>query len=184
MKTIQFFFTTMASLMTEVSVTSKKNVIRAGIKSILKMLPQEFIDEKSGILASKLYEHHAYINSNALCIYLSMGGEVQTYDIVQRAFADGKRVFIPKVTGKRSQDMFIFEVESYSQIQSFPKSKWGIPEPPMDLVIETVDGTFQGVIDTVIVPGVGFDLSCARIGHGKGYYGMYRSYRRSIDCIY
>lgn len=100
-----------------------------------------------------------------------MTPEIQTYQCIQKAFDDSKRVFIPKVTGKASEDMVMFELESYAAINEFPKSKWGIPEPPMEVVQRSTDGTYAGVIDTVVVPLCAFDATCGRVGHGKGYYG-------------
>ena len=160
----------MSGFLVTLHPTAKK-AIRAEVKGRMKSLSLTYINEMSSAVTSKLIEHPTYSLSKALCIYLSMAGEIQTYDIVQHAFDSGKRVFIPKVTGKNSADMFMLEVHSYSQIESFPKSSWGIPEPPIELVKDSVDATTLGIIDTVIVPGVAFDNSCGRIGHGKGYYG-------------
>lgn len=67
--------------------------------------------------------------------------------------------------------MIMVEVASKLEMDSFPKSKWGIPEPPEDFIIERPDGTYAGCIDLVFVPGVAFDVNCSRLGHGKGYYG-------------
>ena len=101
-----------------------------------------------------------------------MKHEVQTNAIVRQSFLEGKRVFIPKVTGNRPEDLILIELESAAQIDSFPKSRWGIPEPPMELHSEH-DVVTEGIIDMIIVPGVAFDKNCNRIGHGKGYYGRY-----------
>lgn len=65
--------------------------------------------------------------------------------------------------------MVMLPVASAQEIDSFPRSKWGIPEPELDP--EKPDGTYSGKIDVVIVPGVAFDEGCNRLGHGKGYYG-------------
>lgn len=158
-------------LMMETSRAVQKAALRSDIKAKLKLLPPEYIHDQSSRVCSKLFNHKSFIQSKAICVYLSMTSEVQTYDIVRKCFEDGKRLFIPKVTGKRSEDMFVLEIESVAQIDSFPRSKWGIPEPPMELVNISTDGTSLGLIDTVIVPGVAFDGSCGRMGHGKGYYG-------------
>jgi hypothetical protein len=59
-----------------------------------------------------------------------------------------------------------------AEIHSFPKSHWGIPEPPASCGIPRDD---YRAIDLVVVPGVAFDCQCQRLGHGKGYYGAYAS---------
>eukprot|EP01035_Chromulina_nebulosa_P022062 gene22062-28558_t len=60
-------------------------------------------------------------------------------------------------------------------MNSFVKNQWGIPEPSLDYIQSHPDVTESGVIDLVIVPGVGFDKHCARLGHGKGYYDCFLS---------
>jgi 5-formyltetrahydrofolate cyclo-ligase len=105
-----------------------------------------------------------------------MSGEIDTKHIIQKCFEGGKRVFIPKVVGKLPEDMRMFELQSMDQIESFPKNKWGIPEPPKSL-INLEEEPYLGIIDTVFVPGVAFTRSGARLGHGKGYYGKRLSYR-------
>jgi hypothetical protein len=76
-------------------------------------------------------------------------------------------VFVPKVTSGKSRDMQVLEVQSLEHIQSFPKNSWGIPEPPS----AEENGEWQarafGAIDLVVVPGVGFDSQCHRMGHGE-----------------
>ena len=54
--------------------------------------------------------------------------------------------------------------------KTWPKNKWGIPEPPPDM---TVVAAKPGDIDLLIVPGLGFDRSRNRLGQGKGYYDRF-----------
>jgi 5-formyltetrahydrofolate cyclo-ligase len=154
------------------STTARKALIRKHIKDVLQVLPEEDIVGKSSAILNRLCGMQEYRDSKCVCLYLSMpAGEVQSYRILQDAFDNGKRVFIPKVAGKNSQDLKIFELSSYSMISEFPKSKWGIPEPTKEFTDIAVDATYLGLVDCVILPGVAFDSSCGRVGHGKGYYG-------------
>ena len=155
---------------------ARKVSIRLQVKEALKTLTDADIDGRSAAVETALRRMPEWGHSKVLCLYLSMTPEVQTYGCIQRAFGDGKRVFIPKVTGKRPEDMVMFELESYAAVGTFPKSKWGIPEPPLELVQRSVDGVLSGEVDTVIVPLCAFDATCGRIGHGKGYYGAYMDF--------
>jgi 5-formyltetrahydrofolate cyclo-ligase len=152
------------------SAAAKKAVVRTRIKETLKTLSAAHIEECSTTVANTLQSMPEWSSSKVMCLYLSMTQEIQTYRCIQKAFDDGKRVFIPKVTGKLSEDMVMFELDSYAAIGEFPKSKWGIPEPSE----RSTDGTYAGIIDTVIVPLCAYDATCGRIGHGKGYYGEWR----------
>ena len=151
---------------------SKKAAIRAQIKDVLNNLSNEEIEDRSSAIFKKVISMSEFISSSSICIYLSMPtGEVQSYVLLQNSFDNKKRVFIPKVMGKNSEDLKIFELQNYATIENFPRSRWGIPEPPMDFVQKSIDATYLGLVDCVLMPGVAFDSRCARIGHGKGYYG-------------
>jgi 5-formyltetrahydrofolate cyclo-ligase len=99
-----------------------------------------------------------------------MSNEIITLPIIMNAFNNNKRVFIPKVIGSKSDDLVLYELSSYNEIDTFPKSKWGIPEPTLDMINNKPNYINMNIIDMIIVPGVAFDKKCGRVGHGKGYY--------------
>jgi len=148
-----------------------KATVRLDMKKRLKLLSSDEIAEQSRAVLSRLSELPSYISSNSACMYLSMGGEVNTETLLTDSFQRRKKVFIPKIMGKNSADMFMLEVSSMETIQGFEKNNWGIPEPSKELILASADGTYSGLIDLVLLPGVAFDKYCNRLGHGKGYYG-------------
>jgi 5-formyltetrahydrofolate cyclo-ligase len=85
------------------------------------------------------------------------------------------------VTGPKPGDLVMLPVGSAQEIDAFPRSKWGIPEPDLPDDVAAVDGTYSGMIDLVVVPGVAFDARCNRLGHGRGYYG--ESHTRGMGGI-
>jgi 5-formyltetrahydrofolate cyclo-ligase len=149
-----------------------KSALRKGMKNKLKSLVTSDVEAASQSIANKLLDLQEYKISHSISIYLSMKGEVNTEALVQHAMESNKNVFIPKITGKSFDDLFMLQVNSLHQLKSFPIDNWGIPDPPQDLIIPSLDGTKNGQIHCVIVPGVAFDSSCGRLGHGKGYYGI------------
>ena len=85
--------------------------------------------------------------SSALSIYLSMkSGEIQTNEIIADALMNRKRVFIPKITGAESHNMVMVEIFSTEEVESFPKSKWGIPEPQLSENFIDVKHMFMHII--------------------------------------
>ena len=150
-----------------------KAIIRNDIKSKLSSLSQLYIDDQSKLLMNRLNDLNIFKETSVLSTYLSMPNEISTYNIINKSFQLDKRIFIPKILGKNSIDMFMLEITSMDMLTSFTKNNWGIPEPSIELVSKSIDGTYQGIIDLVLVPGVAFDSKCGRIGHGKGYYGKF-----------
>jgi len=93
-----------------------------------------------------------------------MAHEVDTTPILHDLFAHGQSVFVPLVLS--ATEMTMVQTHSLAEIRSFPKNKWGIPEPC------SLDGwstCFEvGGLDLVIVPALAFDPSGRRIGYGRG----------------
>ena len=152
--------------------SAMKTSIRANMRCKLKELSAEHVNIESNKVYERLLRIPEYLNSRGLSVFISMNGEVQTSNIIDNAFSSGKRVIVPKILGKTSESMFMLEVRDKEQLESFPKNSWGIAEPPIELVKQSEDCTYNGSIDLIVVPGVIFDTRCGRVGHGKGYYGM------------
>jgi 5,10-methenyltetrahydrofolate synthetase len=131
------------------------------------------VDAKSspgdGREQDKVLQSPMYLNSRGICCYLSMTNELQTNKLIESSLSDSKLVYIPKVIGSNATDMQIHQIHSLEQVKSFPKSSWGIPEPPDDALCSN---DYAQSVDVVFLPGVAFDRSCRRLGHGKGYYGL------------
>jgi 5-formyltetrahydrofolate cyclo-ligase len=159
------------------SVTfSSKQLLRQRVKDAVRAIDSGALADQSRRVLERVTTLTAFQSASAISIFISMPtGEIDTTGLIAAAFAHGKRVFIPKVTGKASQDMIMVEVYSVEEIESFPKSKWQIPEPTMDFIAGRYDKDLlaKGIIDLVVVPGVVFDASCGRVGHGKGYYDCF-----------
>lgn len=147
---------------------ASKNELRKLMRRTLRGLPVEEIINTSEICQRKVLESTDYLNSRGICCYLSMINELQTKKIIETALSDSKKVYIPKIIGPNPQDMQIHEIYSMEQVDSFPKSSWGIPEPPDE---HTCSLDYAEYIDVIYLPGVAFDRNCNRLGHGKAYYG-------------
>ncbi|KAF0699463.1 Aste57867_9970 [Aphanomyces stellatus] len=156
-------------------VKTLKKTLRKDIDHQLKHMAREDIAAASANLQRHLVTLPEFIRAKSVCAYLAMPNEASTDTILREIFAQGKQLYVPKVTGGNSEDMLMLRVESEADIESFPKSKWNIPEPALLLpsglarlnALDTLD------VDLIIVPGVAFDASCNRLGHGKGYYDSF-----------
>lgn len=117
--------------------------------------------EKSHRICEKILQHPLYQNSETVAFYASTQSEVDTWELLNKALEDQKRVLLPKVEGN---DMQFYEINSLDELE---KGTMGIYEP--------IKGKEVQEIDCMIVPGICFDQRCHRIGYGKGYYDRYLS---------
>ena len=91
----------------DVSVVSMKAALRSEVKGRIKLLSQSYVDSVSETLCERLGKEDVFIKSKVVSCYLSMKGEISTKALIQSIFKNNKRLFIPKITGKKSQDMFM-----------------------------------------------------------------------------
>jgi 5-formyltetrahydrofolate cyclo-ligase len=130
-------------------------------RQILRQRTAQFTNrhKSSEIIAKKLFELEEYELAESIFIYLSTDKEVDTFPIVERAFKEGKRVFVP-VTREEMRLAEIFPITPLT------KGKYGIKEPQNAVISDFMP-------DIAIIPLVGFDAERNRLGQGKGYYDRF-----------
>lgn len=75
----------------------------------------------------------------------------------------------------------MLSLRSLEDFKTLKRNSWGIPTPPKSSISERENCLDRGIshendefgLDLIIVPGVAFDHSCRRLGHGKGYYDFF-----------
>lgn len=140
--------------------SGSKAVIRKRIKAVRNAMDSDDRAKRSELICGRLSELPEYVNACNICAYVSKGNEVDTKLIIERAWADGKHVYVPKVYG---QDMEFIEITDYGELAT---GNFGILEPVSDDFEEIKDGL-------MFMPGIAFDHSRSRIGFGGGYYDRY-----------
>jgi 5-formyltetrahydrofolate cyclo-ligase len=100
-----------------------KAALRKEIRQMKKAMTEEELKLRSHRLCEKFLQSEAYRSAKTLYGYLPYNQEVRTWEILQRAFLDGKRVAVPKVYG---QEMRFIYITDFSQIDT---GYCGIPEP-------------------------------------------------------
>ncbi|XP_057159810.1 5-formyltetrahydrofolate cyclo-ligase isoform X2 [Ursus arctos] len=114
--------------------------------------------------------HSQYQKSRRISIFLSMQDEVETKEIIQDIFRQGKTCFIPRYQ-IQSSHMDMVKLASPEEISSLPRTSWNIHQPGEDEVREEALST--GGLDLIFMPGLGFDRHGNRLGRGRGYYDAY-----------
>ena len=138
-----------------------KKALRREIGAKKSALSAEEVGRRSAILAEKLFETEQYGACRSLYAYLSFNEEVRTDPIIERAWADGKRVAVPKVVGK---EMVFIWIDSFDALGP---GYYGITEPVNDGPVAD-DQTAL-----VLMPGLAFDPEGHRVGYGGGFYDRF-----------
>ncbi|MDD4688150.1 MAG: 5-formyltetrahydrofolate cyclo-ligase [Eubacteriales bacterium] len=120
--------------------------------------------QKDKVITDIFKNSDLYKKANSVMFYVSMEQEVDTKRMIATALADGKRVFVPKVTGKG--EMCVCEI---SDAQSFERSNFGVYEPVNPVVVD------KDAVELIVVPGMAFDKSGTRLGYGGGFYDRFLS---------
>ncbi|MBN1404959.1 MAG: 5-formyltetrahydrofolate cyclo-ligase [Candidatus Omnitrophica bacterium] len=147
-------------------ITAKKAQIR---KEILgKLYSQSSSDkaQKSAAIKKKLLKDSCFEKAKSVMFYVSKEYEVDTDDMIRQAWRLRKRIIVP-VTDVGKKTIIASELkdpDTELEIGPFgvrqPKRKYIRPVPVND-------------IDLVITPGVAFNKTGNRIGHGAGYYDSF-----------
>ncbi len=141
----------------------KKSVIRKKLLEERNQLNKQWILSQSQAVAAQLRTLNLLKRSKNILVYLSKEQEVQTEAVIKDLFEMGKCLFVP-VVDKNSPDLKISQLSGLDI--EFQLGPFGIREP-VEKFLNFVPST---KIDTVILPGVAFDLFGTRIGFGKGYF--------------
>lgn len=127
-----------------------------------KSLPKKEVIEKSNQIKNRLFKLNKFKQSSVVLFYVSYDNEVNTHDMIKECLSVGKKIIVP-VSNIEKKSLILSELRNWNDL--IPGS-YGILEPEKDKIKETPIES----IDTVIVPGVGYDVLGCRIGHGLGYY--------------
>ena len=150
---------------------AKKLAMRQFIKRVFNLMKDEYLTECSSVCCNRLKNLYVYEKARVVSVYISMpNGEFRTSSLLNDLRDQSKPMCVPKITGPNSADMMMIKTPSIDELKlTGTWNKWNILEPTVHS--DTIDETYSGSIDLVIIPGVAFDRRGNRLGHGKGYYG-------------
>jgi len=138
-----------------------KTALRREIRDKKRAMTQQQITDASARLVELFVSTEFYRDAKTLYGYLPYNQEVRTIPILERAWADGKRVAVPKVYGDEMRFIYITDL---TQVE---KGYSGIPEPIAD------EPVADDPTALVLMPGLAFDRAGHRIGYGGGFYDKF-----------
>ncbi len=144
-------------------IGAAKIQIRVDISKIISELPGSEIAEKTRAIEDRLFEFANFLEAKIALLYVNGDYEVNTENIIKRAYSYHKIVVLPAFDPERHEMMPM-------KVDQFPKElipgPRGVLEPdPSQCKIVPLER-----VDIAIIPGLAFDEKGGRIGSGKGYY--------------
>lgn len=170
----------------------KKN-LRRQIRTSLQTLTPSTLSSQSSTVWTRLFALPEYETADSVGLFLSMPhGEIDTREACRRVLTDGKTLYVPRVgLDFENPTMVMTRVAAAGDdgihgcggampYDDWPRNRWGIPEAPHRTSGSNGDEepypvAQPGDIDLLVVPGLAFDRSGARLGQGKGYYDRFIS---------
>jgi len=147
-----------------VAVESKKEFRREMKEKLAKMNKWEY-EQSSFEIARRLFAAREWKEAETVAVTVSIFPEVDTLQIIRRAWLDGKQVAVPKcVPGERRLDFRL--LTSFTQLE---RGYGNLFEPKTE---ETAPLS-PGQLSLVIVPGLAFTKGGHRLGFGGGYYDRF-----------
>lgn len=118
---------------------------------------------KSAAASFNFISSDLYKQANVIMLYMPIGNETDTADIIKQAFVDGKKVLVP-VTHPETGEITACII---TEETCFAKGAFSVNEPVSG------EKATQTEVEVVIVPGIVFDKKGGRIGFGKGCYDRF-----------
>lgn len=146
-----------------------------GIFENKKTLRKEIITKRNNIdvtekenkdkkILDRFYDSKYYKEAKHIFVYISYGSEINTKEIINKAFKDNKKVYVPR-TEFKTRLMDAVEIKS---LDNLIKSSYGALEPSKEE--PCID---PNELDLIVVPGLAFDRNGGRMGYGAGFYDRY-----------
>lgn len=153
--------------MRKIDIRPLKQKLRGEIKEWRKSLSPESKGQADRRILDRLRSLREYEGCETVLAYVSLPIEVDTLNLIQAAWQDGKKVAAPRcVPGTR--DMEFFLISSFEQLE--PQT-FGVMEP----VPHKCEKLVQFHNSICIVPALAYDRQGYRLGYGAGYYDRFLS---------
>jgi 5-formyltetrahydrofolate cyclo-ligase len=141
----------------------RKTIRKILLENRSKLSP-EFIHQASLIISSKAISLPEFQMGKRIACYLPIRGEVDATPIINAIWQTNKSCYLPIINPQNNVNSLCFIKYAFGDI--LKKNKFNIYEPLYDE--NKIIPADQ--LDLVIMPLVGFDQNCNRIGYGGGFY--------------
>ena len=154
-----------------------KKELRAEMRAIRRNMIPPLRAEKNRLIFQRLIRLPQYQKAHTIITYVSTELEVDTRQLMERAWQDGKKVVVPRcVAGTRNMEMCYID-----SMDDLEPGAYNIPEPKQSCKL---CHEWKGSL--CIVPAFCNDRKGYRLGYGGGYYdrflSQYSGWTVGINC--
>jgi 5-formyltetrahydrofolate cyclo-ligase len=140
-----------------------KTELRQSLREQLERMTPDQYQLWNSQIEQHFFRLERVCQAQKIMIYYSVRHEVMTIGMIQRLLGLGKTVALPICTPER--DLKAGLITSLDQLVP---ARFGLKEPPPEVPVMPPEA-----LDLVVVPGLAFDRSGNRLGHGAGYYDRF-----------
>jgi len=134
-----------------------RDALRASLIDARRRLPASERHAAAEALAARLEALLGDVGGEAIAIYWPVRGEPALGELTQRWAQSGARLALPVVVAPATPLRFV----AWQPGEPTVPGAWGIPRPAADDALRPT---------VLVVPCVGFDARCYRLGYGGGFY--------------
>jgi len=147
-----------------------KQELRATVLQLRADIQQEDRDLWDMIIFERAHKLRPFQLARRVHLYRSFGSEVKSDHFFDYAWGIGKEVYVP-IVRDGSAELLHVRVDRDTKWQT---GAFGIEEPIADATefIPSNDTRWDAEC-AIVVPVVGFDKDCHRLGYGKGFYDRF-----------
>jgi len=143
--------------------TTSPAALRRGLRLLRRGLSASQQRNHARALARTLGRHPAFLRARRIGIYWPADGEIDPRPLLGLAQASRKRWHLPVLCPHPHPRLWFL---TYRPDEPLRPNRFGIPEP----ALRNRRLRLAWSLDILLVPLVGFDAECHRLGMGGGYY--------------
>ena len=151
---------------------SAKEVLRKKLVDARCALDANYKKTASENVARHIQDSSLFSKSQNIACYLAHEGELDCYPLIKKIWEEKKNCYLPRLSENHDKKLSFV---AYRENEELIPNKYKILEPQSNTTIA------PEMLDLVIVPVVGFDLTGNRLGMGAGYYDATFSFLNSDE---
>ena len=159
----------MSLFLTSVRAMSATRQLRRELRRKRRSIPPQQQRRHALQLAGVLGKHPTFLRAKRIAAYRSADGEIDPSQLLRLAHARKKQCHLPVLRAHPKRKLWFIRFREGDPLKT---NRYGIPEPGR----RGRHIRLPWALDLLLVPLVGFDADCNRLGMGGGYYDRTLAY--------